>query len=60
MTIEKTMTPGDLKLVTPRRLNAEQKAAWEAYYGPRNAEFEKSKLSGKDLVRWKYGRYMHD
>lgn len=60
MTIEKTMTPGDLKLVTPRRLNAQQKAAWEAYYGPRNAAFEKSGLTGKDLVRWKYDRYMHD
>lgn len=60
MTIEKTMTPGDLKLVTPRRLTPEQKTAWDAYYGPRNAEFEKAKLTGKDLVRWKYNRYMHD
>jgi arylsulfatase A-like enzyme len=60
MTIEKTMTPGDLKLVTPRRLNPEQKAAWDAYYGPRNEAFEKSGLKGKDLVSWKYQRYMHD
>lgn len=60
MTIEKTMTPGDLKLVTPRRLNAEQKKEWDAYYNPRNEAFYNSNPQGKDLVRWKYNRYMHD
>jgi arylsulfatase A-like enzyme len=60
MTIEKTMTPGDLKLVTSKRLTDEQKKAWDAYYEPRNAEFLKADLKGKDLVRWKYNRYMHD
>jgi arylsulfatase A-like enzyme len=60
MTIEKTMTPRDLKLVTPPSLNAQQKEAWEAYYGPRNEQFKQANLEGKDLVRWKYQRYMHD
>ncbi len=60
MTIEKTMTPKDLKLTTPPNLTADQKAAWDAYYEPRNAKFKAANLQGKDLVRWKYNRYMHD
>ena len=28
------------------------------YYGPKNDAFLKSKPSGKDLVRWKYQRYL--
>ena len=54
------MTPGDLKLTPPGNLNAEQKKAWDAYYEPRNEAFKEAKLEGKDLVRWKYNRYMHD
>lgn len=60
MTIEKTMTQKDLKLVPPRGLNPEQLKEWNAYYEPRNAEFRKANPTGKDLVRWKYQRYMHD
>ena len=60
MTIEKTMTPGDLKLNEPSNLAPDQRKAWDAYYGPRNAEYRKTKPQGKDLVRWKYQRYMHD
>ncbi len=60
MTIAKTMTPGDLKLVEPKGLTPEQLEKWNAYYKPRNEAFEKAKLEGKDLVRWKYNRYMHD
>jgi arylsulfatase A-like enzyme len=60
MTIEKTMTARDNKLVTPGNLNPEQKKAWDAYYGPRNEAFKAANLQGKDLVRWKFQRYMHD
>ena len=60
MTIEKTMDKIDLKFVPPGDLNAEQRKAWDAYYNPRNAEFQKANLTGKDLIRWKYNRYMHD
>ncbi|MHC5541039.1 sulfatase family protein [Singulisphaera rosea] len=60
MTIAKTMTPFDLKLTAPGQLNAEQRKAWDAYYGPRNEAFRKANLKGDDLVRWKYNRYMHD
>ena len=60
MTLEKTFTLKDAKLTAPPQLNAEQKAAWDAYYGPLNAAFEKENPQGKDLVRWRYQRYMHD
>ena len=60
MTIEKTMTPNDLKFTDPAGMTPEQKAKWDEYYKPRNAVFEANKPTGKDLVRWKYNRYLHD
>jgi arylsulfatase A-like enzyme len=60
MTIARTMTEADLKLVAPGELTAEQRAAWDAYYGPRNAAFGAAGLEGDALLRWKYNRYMHD
>ena len=60
MMIEKTMNNRDLKLIPPAQLTPEQRKAWEAYYEPRNAAFRAASLTGKDLVRWKYNRYMHD
>lgn len=60
MTIANTMNDRDVKLKAPPYLNKEQRAAWDAYYEPRNEEFRKANLTGKDLVRWKYQRYMHD
>jgi len=60
MTIEKTMTPRDLKLVPNTALSPDQAKVWNAYYEPRNEEFKKANPQGKDLVRWKYNRYMHD
>jgi arylsulfatase A-like enzyme len=60
MTIEKTMNAVDLKLNAPPRLTPEQRQVWDAYYGPRNEAFRKANPQGKDLVRWKYNRYLHD
>jgi len=60
MMIEKTMNERDLKLVTPAQLTPEQKKEWDAYYEPRNEAFRKANLTGQDLVRWKFQRYMHD
>ncbi len=60
MTIARTMTPKDLKLTPLMRLTPAERRAWVAYYGPRNEHFRNAKLEGKDLVRWKYQRYMHD
>ncbi len=50
MTLEKTFSQLDAKLVVPGSLNAEQAAEWKKYYEPRNAEFEKANLTGKYLV----------
>ena len=60
MMISSTMTGQDLKLTPPGGLTREQRKAWDAYYDPRNAQFRQSNLQGKDLVRWKYQRYLHD
>ncbi len=60
MTISKTMTPNDLKLVSPKRFTEEQLAKWNAAYEPKNKAFREAKLKGKELVRWKYQRYIKD
>ena len=63
---------GNVKLPKPdrygtpeyNRMNAKQKQVWDAHFGPRNKEFlkdfEAGKLSKKDIVRWKYRRYMRN
>ena len=60
MTIAKTMTAIDLKLTPPKILTSDQRKAWDAYYEPRNATFRAANLQGKELLSWKYQRYMHD
>lgn len=63
---------GDVKLPAPdrygtpeyNRMNASQRAEWDAYFGPLNkeflSEFAAGKIEGKDVVRWKYRRYMRN
>jgi arylsulfatase A-like enzyme len=60
MTIAKTFTDRDVKFLPPAGISAEQRKAWDAYYEPRNAKARAANLQGKDLVRWRYQRYMHD
>ncbi len=60
MTIAKTMTTKDLKLDPPQGLTPKQLESWNAAYGPKNEAFRKANLTGKDLVRWKYQRYIKD
>ncbi len=60
MSIEKTMNARDLKLVAPRNLTPDQKKAWDAAYNPKNKAFEAANLQGKELIRWKYQRYIKD
>ncbi len=62
MTLEKTMTRFDLKFDPPKNLTADQLAAWHKCYDAENAEFEKNKatMSPKDIVRWRYQRYIKD
>jgi arylsulfatase A-like enzyme len=60
MSIEKTMNANDLKLTPMKKLTPEQKQAWDAAYGPKNKAFKEANLQGRDLIRWKYQRYMKD
>ncbi|MEM1295119.1 MAG: sulfatase [Verrucomicrobiota bacterium] len=72
MSIAKTMTLGrDLKVKEKDptddfikrgygRLTPEQAQLWDAAYQPKNDAFLAANLSGKDLVRWKYQRYVKD
>jgi arylsulfatase A-like enzyme len=43
-----------------KRMNDAQRRMWDAVYKKRTEEFLAKKLSGKDLVRWKYQAYMKD
>ncbi|MEQ9407705.1 MAG: sulfatase [Fuerstiella sp.] len=60
MSIRQTMTRYDLKLDPPRGLTPEQLEVWNRAYGPKNKAFEDAKLTGDDLIRWKYQRYIKD
>ena len=60
MEIATTLTKNDLKLVPQRGLDEAQTAIWNAAYQPKNAELKQLKLTGDDLVRWKYQRYLKD
>lgn len=46
------------------RMTPEQKAAWDAHYGPENQSFidrmRAGSLTEADITRWKHQRYMHD
>ena len=46
------------------RMTAEQKKVWDAHFAPRNqeflADFASGKLSDRDVVKWKYRRYMRN
>lgn len=47
---------------TVGRMNAEQRAKWDAAYGKMNEKFIKDfpKMSEKDKMKWRYQRYMQD
>ena len=40
-----------------KRMSPEQLKAWRDHYAPRDKAFHEAKLSGKELVRWKFQRY---
>ncbi len=60
MTLAKTFTALDAKLVPVPNMTEEQRTSWNAYYAPRNQAYQQAKLEGKELVRWRYNRYLHD
>lgn len=68
MTIARTMIMGyDLKMFEGEvkdgnvtRMNAAQRARFDAYYHPIQEDLKARKLSGNALTEWKYQRYMRD
>jgi len=51
----------DLKMGSPpKRMTDDQKSAWKEVYDPIMEKFKKNPPQGKDLIRWKYQRYMQD
>ncbi len=69
MTIDKTMLLGyDLKMLSfsknkewsIERMNPAQRVKFDAYYKPIEEDLKKRNLSGRELVEWKYQRYMND
>jgi arylsulfatase A-like enzyme len=58
-TVAKDLTRRDLKLVPPEGLTQQQRNAW-LNEKPMQLEVNGKMLEGKDLVRWKYQRYMQD
>ncbi len=42
------------------RMTEAQRRVWDAAYKPKNEAFKKANLTGRDLVRWKYQRYIKD
>jgi choline-sulfatase len=43
-----------------KRMNPAQKAAWDAYYEPLNAQLDTTKMTAREKAEWKFQRYMHD
>ena len=60
MTFAKSFTKRDSKETPPPTLSPEQRKAWDAYYEPRNEALRAARLTDRDLVRWRYQRFMHD
>ncbi|MDE6164309.1 MAG: DUF4976 domain-containing protein, partial [Muribaculaceae bacterium] len=42
------------------RMDAEQRAAWDAFYNPIIEEYYSSDLKGEELAEWRFQRYMRD
>lgn len=42
------------------RMNAKERAAWDAFYEPIIRDFYEKNLTGRELAEWKYQRYMRD
>lgn len=60
MGLDRTFNDLDAKFKPAPGLTDEQLKVWNEYYQPRNEAFRKANPTGKDLVRWRYNRYMHD
>ncbi|MEA2062962.1 MAG: sulfatase-like hydrolase/transferase [Gemmatimonadota bacterium] len=60
MTIAGHFNDRDMKFTPPDNLTDEQLKKWNEAYEPKNRAFKEAGLTGDDLVRWKYQRYLKD
>ena len=55
---EKTLNKDRSAWRNMQRMTHKQLKTWRDFYGPKDEAFHKAKLKGKNLVRWKYQRYV--
>ncbi len=60
MGLERTIRDLDVKLAPVPGMTEPQRTEWNKYYDPRNAAYREANLTGRDPIRWRYNRYMHD
>lgn len=60
MTIAHHLSPHDLKLAPQGGLTPAQQETFDKAYAAENKAFAEANLSGDDLVKWKYQRYVKD
>jgi arylsulfatase A-like enzyme len=60
MRVATNLVARDLKIEGPGNLTPEQQATWDKAYGPKNESLRAAQLTGDELVRWKYQRYIKD
>ena len=60
MPLRKTLAEGGKLMAAYSRMTEEQMKMWDAVYAPKNEAFLRANLTGRDLVRWKYQRYIKD
>jgi arylsulfatase A-like enzyme len=51
---------GELRDGYRNQLSEEERKVWDAHYSKISKEFRKANLSDKELLEWKYQRYMQD
>ncbi len=57
---KKWVVPKDAMDKQLNRLTPEQRKLWDAYYDEVGRKFKEANLSGRELLEWKYQRYMQD
>jgi len=57
---QKTFPAGEVWKREYARMEPEEKAAWDAHYGPMNEWYAKNRPTGRALAEWKYQRYIKD
>jgi len=60
MTVSGHLSKNDLKLNKPGGLTSAQLQDWNRAYEPKNKTFLEANLEGKELIKWKYQRYVKD